>query len=275
MSKKNKTETVPTKKGGAFKTFLSVVFFILILASALVLALCMSISHKSGDILDVYSGILGNGLTDFLSGKFCFWIAISAVVLWFGLWIATTKRAASAIRGLGIGCTVAPLLVLLGELGTMLIVCTFKFNTALAPFADVLPSQFLNTSGKNCIFMLSGAIIAAIGIFICKIKKLPKNSKTAASQSETTAVQPENDAAIPAVEPAPVAAYENAFSEIPSVQTSEKLTNIDIPVSDIPVSTPDVMIENAAADLAFVCHMCGEKNEPNVKFCGKCGAKLL
>ncbi len=273
MSKKNKTEAVPTKKGDAFKTFLSVVFFILILASALALALCMSISNKSGDILGVYSGVLGDGLTDFLSGKLCFWISISAIVLWFGLWIFITKRVRSAIRGLGIGCTIAPLVVLLSELGTMLVVCTFKFNTALAPFADVLPSQFLNTSGKNCIFMLSGAIIASIGIFICKIKKLPKNSKDVLSKSETINAQMNSEAANPTAEAAPVAAYENAFAEIPAVQTSDRLTNIDIPVSNSPIS--DAVIENTDTDLSCVCHMCGEKNEPNVKFCGKCGAKLL
>lgn len=277
MSKKNKSETYPNKKGSTFKTFLSVIFFILIMVSALALALCISISQKSGDIINVYSGIFGNALTKFISGKLCFWIAFSAVILFWGLWICITKRIGSAIRGLGIGCTIAPLVVLLGELGTMLVVCTFKFNTSLAPFADTLPSQFLSTSGKNCIFMLSGSIISAIGIFICKIKKLPKKNKNSTIQNENDVLQSASDSDTAHTSTnIPVVAYENAFSEIPAVQNSNSLTNIDIPIdNDIPLTDSSIPLENQIKDLAFTCHMCGEKNEPNVKFCGKCGAKLL
>lgn len=269
MSKKNITESSTAGKGNAFKTFLSVIFFILILISAFVLALCMSISQKDGDVLKVYSNLFGNSLTDFLGGKLCFWIAFFSVILWFALWIAATKRIGSALRGLGISCTIAPMLILIAEFGTMLVVCTFKFNTNLAPYADILPSQFINTSGKNVIFMLSGAIIAAVGIFICKIKKLPKKNK-----KEITQVQSEAAAAM-SPKDVPTDTYKDAFANMPEASYSKQLTNIDIPVSDSGVSELNAEMRNTSNELDSVCHMCGEKNEPNVKFCGKCGAKLL
>ncbi len=232
------------EKSGAVKSFLSVVFFILIMASALVLAVCMSLRTKSGAVLGVYSGVVGEEIVNFAAGKLCFWSAFSAVVLWFGLWIITTKRIASAIRGLGIGCSIAALGVLLGELISMLLVCVFKLENGLTPYAGTLPEQFADGCGDNVIFLLASIMVASLGVFICKVKKLPKKTKTVlVSESESA--------------PVPVAAAVEHGSENSGVSADVQETS-----------------EGLVASLAGVCHMCGKQNDPDVKYCGGCGAKL-
>lgn len=266
MDNNSKNITAEKEKSSGFKTFLSVIFFILTLASALVLSLNLSMQNKDKAILDAYGTVLGGGVTDFLSGLLCFWCALSAVILWFGLWICTTKRIASAIRGLGLACAIAPAGVLIGELVSMLLVCAFKIDCALSPFADSLPSQFADTSGKNVIFLLSSAIIASVGILICKIKKMPKTIKAASQSEPNPAPVPQ-----PVPAPAPVTASENI---VPPMQHS--VTDIDIDVSDktaAPIQTEGT--DSLVNSLIGVCHMCGHRNDANVKFCGKCGAKLV
>ncbi|MGN0584611.1 MAG: zinc ribbon domain-containing protein [Ruminococcus sp.] len=277
MEKNTKTSAAQKKKGGGFRTFLSVVFFILILLSALVLSVCMSIRTKSSDILGVYSKIVGTGITDFLTGDICFWCAISAVVLWFGLWLLTTKRVPSAIRGLGIACSIAPMSVLSVELVIMLLVCAFKVQSSLTPFADSLPSQFVNGCGDNVIFLLSSMIIASVGILICKIIKLSKAKK--ADTDERTPSEPiAESVSEPALEPvaASVPVQDNLQM---NTSENENIRNIDIDVSDnsIPGNTEasDDAEKSIIESLEGVCHMCGAKNEPGVKFCGSCGAKLI
>lgn len=243
------------KKSSGFKTFLSVIFFIFTLGCALALAVNLSMQGKSSALIDAYSSELGSGFTSFLSGKLCFWCMISAVVLWFGLWLCTTKRIASAIRGLGLSCAIASALVLAGELITMLLVCAFKIDSILTPFADSLPSQFGDTAGKNVIMLLSSVLIASVGIFICKLQKLPKKKKDTATQN----------APVPQTVPA---AAETAENTAPVFQT--------VPAKPVAnVSVENNSDESLVSSLAGVCHMCGNKNEPNVKFCGKCGAKLI
>lgn len=249
----NTNNSAPSKKSGAGKTFLSVLFYILILASAFVLAVCMNVRTKSGTVLSAYAEPLSEDIVKFAAGDVCFWLAFSAVILWFGLWIVTTKRVASAIRGLGIACTIAPLSVLLGELITMLLVCVFKLENGLTPYADSLPSQFADGCGDNVIFLLTSLMIASFGVFLCKVKNLPKKTKAVPIQQASEA-------------PAPVTA------PAASVSASESnITDIDVDVSGAP-SEPS---ESLVASLAGVCHICGKKNAPDVKFCGGCGAKLM
>lgn len=212
-----------SKKAG--KSFLSVLFYILILMSALVLSMCMSMRTKSGTVLSAYAEPFGEGLVSFIRGDVCFWICIAAVIVWFVLWMVTTKRFASAVRGLGVACTIAPMSMLLGELITMLLVCAFKVQTSLTPYADTLPSQFADGCGDNVIFMLSSLMIASVGVFLCKIKRLPAKEVRVSAPAETS---------------------------VP--ETSEP--------------------QSLVASLQGVCHMCGKRNEPDVKFCGGCGAKL-
>lgn len=242
---------VKKEKNSGLKTFLSVVFFILTLASALVLSLNLSMHNKDKAILDAYGTVLGGGVTDFLSGLLCFWCALSAVILWFGLWICTTKRIASAIRGLGLSCAIASAAVLICELVSMLLVCAFKMDSVLTPFADSLPSQFADTAGRNVIFLLSSTLIASVGIFICKLQKMPKKQASPA---------PEN---APVPQTVPASAEETANTAAVSQPES----------SETPVQ--DTNSESLVSSLQGVCHMCGNKNEPDVKFCGKCGAKLI
>ncbi len=165
-----------TKKNSAGKGLLSVLFFVLILLSSLLLALCMDIRTKGGTVLTAYGDVFGEGFTKFLSGSFCFWLAFSAVVLWFGLWIVSVKKIPSAIRGLGIACSISALVVLVGELLNLLITCVFKADNAFAGCASSLPSQFGDGCGDNVLFLLWSIIVASVGIFICKLKKLPKKT---------------------------------------------------------------------------------------------------
>lgn len=212
----------------AGKSFLSVLFYILILASAFVLSVCMSLRTKSGTVLAAYAEPLGEGLVDFVRGSVCFWICLAAVAVWFVLWVVTTKRFASAVRGLGIACTIAPMSVLLGELITMLLVCAFGLQMSLTPYADTLPSQFADGCGDNVIFMLSSLMIASVGVFLCKVKRLPEKKAKASVQTETA----------------------------------------------VPAASEPAEDKSLVASLAGVCHMCGKQNEPDVSFCGGCGAKL-
>ncbi|MDD6270117.1 MAG: zinc ribbon domain-containing protein [Oscillospiraceae bacterium] len=281
METKAKTSASQKKKGGGFKTFLSVVFFILILLSAFVLSLCMSIRTKSSEIINVYSKIAGSGITDFLAGDICFWCAISAVILWFGLWVQTTRRVPSAIRGLGIACSIAPASVLAGELVVMLLVCAFKVQNSLTPYADSLPSQFVNSCGDNVIFLLSSMIIASVGILICKIIKLLKAKK--ADKAETSSFEANAE---PAAEPVSDPVLEPVAASVPvqdnlqaNTSENESIRNIDIDVSDnnnsSSTETSDDAEKSIIKSLEGVCHLCGAKNEPGVKFCGSCGAKLI
>jgi len=273
MSKKN--ASADTKKNSALKTFLSVIFFILILASALVLAVNMSMAGKNPDILTAYEPILGKITVTFLKGKLSFWCAISSIVLWTGLWIGTTKRVASAIRGLGTACTLAPILIIVSELVTMLCVCVFKIDSVLAPFASFMPSEFLGTSGNNFIFMLASAVIASIGIFICKIKKMPKRIKAAVSEAKSsepvseTISEPISE---PVPEPVVMTASASVNSEPVSINAETETTNIDDNNNDI---SSDDNNGSLVDSLIGVCHNCGAKNSPDVNFCGSCGAKLI
>lgn len=268
MSKKNTSADTNTKKNSVLKTFLSVIFFILILASALVLAVNMSMAGKSPDILTAYEPILGKITVTFLKGKLSFWFAISSIVLWTGLWIGTTKRVASAIRGLGTACTLAPMSIIVSELVTMLLVCVFKIDSVLTPFTSSLPSQFSRTAGNNFIFMLASAIIASIGIFICKIKKMPKRIKTTESESESKSSEPISE---PIPEPMVMTASAAVNSEPVSIN-AESETNIADDNNDI--ASDDNNNSSLVDSLVGVCHNCGAKNSPDVNFCGSCGAKL-
>lgn len=267
MSEKNAAtaSAADPKKHSTIKTFLSVIFFILILVSALVLAINMSITDKSPDILTAYEPIIGKITVTFFKGKFSFWLAVSSIVLWTGLWIGTTKRVASAIRGLGIACTLAPMSTIVSELVTMLLVCVFKMDSVLTPFASSLPSQFTGTAGNNFIFMLASAVIASIGIFICKIKKMPKR---------ITAPESELKSSKPVSEPVVMAASAAVNSE-PALINAEP--NIADNINTDTVTVGEISDNNSSLvdSLVGVCHNCGAKNSPDVNFCGSCGAKLI
>lgn len=243
MSKTN-TPASPKKKGSAGKTFLSIVFFILILGCGYILAQSMCLGalgqiSTGSEILEASSSSL---LTGFLAKPLGFWCAACAVGVWFLLWIITTKRIASAIRGLGVACSLAALLQIIGGLLTLLLTCVFSVDSDLLEYKKVLPFLFAETCGDVVIFALSSMLIAALGIFICKIKKLPKKSK---AKAEAAAFASEEEKI-----PAAVGASKEQLETKPAVQN------------------------DLVDDLAGVCHMCGEKNEKNVKFCGGCGAKL-
>ena len=245
---------VKKEKNSGFKTFLSVIFFILMFCCSVLLSLNLSMHNKDKAILDAYGTVIGGGLTDFLSGNLCFWCSAAAVVLWFVLWICTTKRIASAIRGLGLSCAISAAVVLICELVSMLLVCAFKMDSVLSPIADSLPSQFADTAGRNVILLLSSTMIASVGIFICKLQRLPKKEKSehnAATSAETAPVS--ETIPVPETVPAGAAASDTTAEEKSAAQSNDSLVN----------------------SLLGVCHMCGHRNEPNVKFCGKCGAKLI
>ncbi len=163
------------KSGG--KIFLGGLLSLLIFLSALVLAACMCLRTKGGTVLSAYESVLGEGLVGFLSGALCFWLAFSIVVLFFILYIIAVRRIPSAIKALGVGCSLAAIVVLGGELLNLLLSCTFKMDNAFAACADALPSQFGDGCGDNVLFMLWSMIIASVGIFLCKVQKLPKTIK--------------------------------------------------------------------------------------------------
>lgn len=140
--------------------------------------------------LSANESVLGEDLVEFLSGTLCFWLAFSAVVLWFGLYIAAVQRIPSAIKALGIGCSLAAIVVLGGELLNLLLSCAFKMNNAFASCADSLPSQFGAGCGDNVLFMLWSMIIASVGIFLRKVQKLPKTIKAESVSAKST---PAND----------------------------------------------------------------------------------
>ena len=96
MSKSNNPDAAK-KKGSAGKTFLSVIFYILIQACSLVLALCMELRTKSGSVLGAVDSAAGFSFTKYLTGEICFWCAIAAVIIWFVLWLITTGRIAADI----------------------------------------------------------------------------------------------------------------------------------------------------------------------------------
>ncbi|MBQ8688229.1 MAG: zinc ribbon domain-containing protein [Ruminococcus sp.] len=261
MSQVSTPAAEPKKKGSAGKTFLSVIFFILILACAYILAKCMSMGAMNSiaagqEVLGKYADLLGGGIADFLSGALGFWCAFSSVVLWFGLWIVTTKRIATAIRGLGVACSIAALAQIAGGLLALLLICVFSVESDLSAYKDALPSLFVNTCGDTVIFALSSMLIAAFGIFVCKLRKLPKKNQAKPAESAPMS-EPEKTP-----EPAVVSAA------APQPETPN-ITNIDIDVAE-PAMQPDVLSE----ELAGICHMCGTKNDTSVKFCGSCGAKL-
>lgn len=273
MSKKNApSSAADSKKGSAVKTFLSVIFFVLILISALALAVNMSMANKSPDILDAYKPMIGKITVTFLKGKVAFWCAISSIVLWTGLWIGTTKRVASAIRGLGIACTLAPMSIIVSELVTMLLVCVFKMDSVLTPFTSSLPSQFTSTAGNNFIFMFASAVIASIGIFICKIKKMPKRITASESESKS-ASKPSEPATEPVPEPVVVASAASVSSNSEPALNAETNIADNVKSDTVSKSTDDNI--SLVDSLVGVCHNCGAKNSPDVNFCGSCGAKLI
>lgn len=261
MSKSNNPDAAK-KKGSAGKTFLSVIFYILIQACSLVLALCMELRTKSGSVLGAVDSAAGFSFTKYLTGEICFWCAIAAVIIWFVLWLITTGRIASAIRGLGVACAISAGAVLLGDITTLLLVCVFGLENALSPFADSLPSLFTDGCGDNVIFLLSSVIIASVGGFICALKKLPKKASKKSADS--------------APAPAPAAEPVHAAAPAPqntSFSANSGISNIDVNVSG--ASEPMTDNESLIRSLAGVCHMCGKKNEAGVSFCGGCGAKLI
>lgn len=285
---------IPKKKGGAGKTFLSVVFFILILACAYILAKCMSAGAMNNlsagrEFLEACSVSYGKGLVNFISGALGFWCSLSAVILWFGLWITSTRRIASAIRGLGVACSVAALVQLIGQLIFMLLTCVFSMDSILLPFKEDYPGLFADTCGNNVIFALCSMMIAAFGIFICKLKKLPKKGEKNTAPAAVLASEP-IAAPAPAAAPQPVPAAAVAAPESAPVQPP-KMSSIDIDVAQaepphpLPqeeseqnltaaeetlAAQPEALIQS----LAGICHMCNAKNDPNMNFCGHCGAKL-
>ena len=262
MSNSN-TPAAPKKKGGAGNTFLSVIFYILIQACSLVLAICLELRTKSSAVLEAIDSAVGFSFTEYTISIMCFWCAVSAVILWFGLWLLTTGRIASAIRGLGVACAISAGAVLLGDIITLLLICVFGFENALTPFADTLSSQFADGCGDNVIFLLSSIIIASVGGFICALRKLPKKS------AKKTADVP---AYAPVSEPVFTSAPQNsARTEMPAGNNG--ITNIDVNVSGKPA--PQADNDSLIRSLAGVCHMCGKKNDAGVSFCGGCGAKLI
>ncbi|MBQ8514964.1 MAG: hypothetical protein IJ496_06155 [Ruminococcus sp.] len=278
---------IPKKKGGAGKTFLSVVFFILILACAYILAKCMSAGAMNNlssgrELLEACSVSYGKGLVNFISGALGFWCSLSAVILWFGLWIASTRRIASAIRGLGVACSVAALVQLIGQLIFMLLTCVFSMESILLPFKEDYPGLFADTCGNNVIFALCSMMIAAFGIFICKLKKLPKKGeRTTAPGAEPASApvpQPVPAAAVSASEAAPAQPPKMSSIDIDVTHTQpahplpqeEPMPDPDAAAEDIPAAQPEELLES----LAGVCHMCNARNHPDMNFCGHCGAKL-
>ncbi len=263
MSNTGTAAEVTKKKGSAGKTCLSILFFILILACAYILAKCMGAGAMNQiaagkNILGEYSSILGSGIVNFIKESIGFWCAFSAVILWFGLWIVTTRRVASAIRGLGVACSIAALAHLIGELLNLLLTCVFSTDSIMTPYKDALPGLFADTCGDNVIFALSSMIIASFGIFICKIKKMPK--RMAATQTVSTSASAEQTAP----QPAPIAA---------AVHTSAN----DAPAAPIQEKTPapaEAPSDESSRDVTTICHICGTQNDAHVKFCGTCGAKL-
>ncbi len=199
MDSTNTPAAVEKKKDSFGKTMLSVLFFTLILIFAYVLAVSITTGEMVGlpsgpEILDCCSEIIGKGSVKFLSGPFGFWCSLSAIILWFGLWIVSTKRILTAIRGLGLACAIAALVQIISSLITLLLVCVFSMDSILLPFKKILPILFTLTVGKVLIFLLSSMIIAAIAIFIIRLKKLPrKNKKNIAAEAPTS-----TDAAAPA-----------------------------------------------------------------------------
>ena len=265
MSKSN-TPAAPKKKGSAGKTFLSVIFYILIQACSIVLALCMELRTKSGSVLSAIDSAIGFNVMEFVTGEICFWCAFSAVILWFGLWFTTTGRIASAIRGLGTACAISAGSVLLGDIITLLMVCVFGLENALSPFADSLPSLFTDGCGDNVIFLLSSIMIASVGGFVCAIKKLPKKISKKSHNAEP--------APAPAAEPTPEPVHTSAPAPQDMPYTANTgITNIDVNVSGNSAAQTDN--ESLIRSLAGLCHICGKKNEAGVSFCGGCGAKLI
>ncbi len=270
MSNTGTSAAAEKKKGGAGKTFLSVLFFILILACASVFAVCiyadaMNQTAVGKNILSECAAVLGGNVVDFVTGSLGFWCAFSAVVLWFGLWVVTTRRIASAIRGLGIACSIAALVPLAGSLILLLLTCVFSVDSMLLSYEDALPALFVDTCGNIVIFVLSSMLIAAFGIFICKLKKLPKKSvQKAIPEAEK--------------EPVPVAA-----AAAVSQPASQHISTIDIDVTEKPVEEPVSAPEDEKGsepdelpkEFEGICPVCGARNEPNVKFCGSCGTKLI
>jgi hypothetical protein len=264
------------------KTFLSVLFFLLILGSSGVLAVQLRLSACVGQ--PVVDAILGSDPLwyRFLTGTVGLWCTLCAVLLWFVLWMVTTKRILCALRGLGIACSIAALGELLLGVIALLLTCVFSVESKLLPYAETLPTLYTRTCGKNVIFALCSLIVASVGIFLCKVRALhrKKGEHTAADVYASKAPEAEPAPAsepihASAPEPAPEAATFSPKPE-PAVDTMTAAAEKTDAVTPPPASaqkaeTPEIDLHA----LDGVCHNCGAKNAAGVNFCGFCGAKLL